>query len=213
MFQPQPTPYSSFAAYGISAGLPHYAYQPDQIPSSSAAAGTGLNSGGGGWLGLEGAATTGGATASAPSEPSLPIYTPPTFNPGAGPGAFPPFNNSNNPTPPLQGNVKMESNMTDDLAAQEAAARDYQPEPQVRIANSSLLHFSPHSHPALSCYSPLLSPFDRHLPLPNRTPRPRENLRHTANLSLSLFFRGLLSAPKHQATSLPRNTPKPTPYT
>ncbi|KAK3372376.1 peptidase C65 Otubain-domain-containing protein [Podospora didyma] len=149
MFQPQPTAYLVNNGYGVAHSLPQYTFEATPIGlsgGSSSGVGGGGSSGGGGFGGTVAAGTGGPATA---VNGSL-IYTSPIFS-GPASGPFHHFhsnhntNNSssssssspsastsassttfNHSSPPPR-SVKMEANC-DDLAAQEAAAREYQPQ-------------------------------------------------------------------------------------
>ncbi|KAL1849893.1 hypothetical protein VTK73DRAFT_9791 [Phialemonium thermophilum] len=139
MFQPQPTPYGSFGVYGVGQlypGFPDYStVQQTPVAPSSAAGGIG------GGLALAESGAGGAATPNSHSPPgsdggaSL-VFTAPAFSPG-GPGAptahhFPPYHSAvaaaHSQTPRHPRHIKMEPNLSDDLAAQEAAAREYQPQ-------------------------------------------------------------------------------------
>ena len=103
MFQPQPTPFA-FAAYGVREDIPDYSYHEQAPPL-----GSGPSVGG----------------ASGPL-----IFTTPAFsNSGLSSGSSSLFDTSNQHSP--HSAVKMEPNTQDDLAAQEAAAREYRPKLQV----------------------------------------------------------------------------------
>ncbi|KAI1140914.1 cysteine proteinase [Hypoxylon sp. FL0543] len=120
MFQPQPTPYSPYASYGIhiaNAEVPEYAFQPTPLAQF-------------------GAGQAGGAGAVASGRPTTAdVFTSPIFqNPNSliAPASNPshlPYNNassiphSHHHQP--RRNIKMESQH--DLAQQEAAARDFKP--------------------------------------------------------------------------------------
>jgi hypothetical protein len=162
MFQPQPTPYASFA-YG---GLPEYTYhqQTQQLAPGAPLGETNAGSGGlqvggagggglpfGGGIGASGAGATGPplALASGPTPGASPLlFISPAFNSGPEAGHFhSSFNanaNPNNFSPHLRiNNVRIaasrrqrtkmdDSEVSADLAAQEAAAREYQPQLEVR---------------------------------------------------------------------------------
>lgn len=140
MFQAQATPYATFAYHEIGQGLPSYTYQQTQLASEPVAGtGTGAtNLGGSGNLGLGAAGPT--AVTGGSAGPSTLIFTSPAFNPSPEHGAFSSFhsNNSNsnsninnNRTSPPHRPVKMaqqlDANLAGDVAAQEAAAKEYQP--------------------------------------------------------------------------------------
>ncbi|OTA97558.1 hypothetical protein M434DRAFT_18966 [Hypoxylon sp. CO27-5] len=123
MFQPQPTPYSPYATYGIhiaNAEVPEYAFQPTPL----AQFGTGHAGGGAGAVG-GGRPTTADVFAS-------PIFQNPNslIAPANNPSHLPyhnansiPHNHHHHQT---RRNIKMESQH--DLAQQEAAARDFKPQ-------------------------------------------------------------------------------------
>ncbi|KAI1408266.1 cysteine proteinase [Hypoxylon sp. FL1857] len=122
MFQPQPTPYSPYASYGIhiaNAEVPEYAFQPTPLAQFGAG-----HAGGAG----AGAVASGRPTAAD-------VFTSPIFQtpnsliaPANNPGHLP-YNNTN-PIPHshhhARRNIKMESQH--DLAQQEAAAREFKPQ-------------------------------------------------------------------------------------
>ncbi|KAJ9155642.1 Ubiquitin thiolesterase [Pleurostoma richardsiae] len=142
MFQPQPTPFA-FAAYGVREDLPTYGGFQHLVGGGGGPAGPGAESGGGGG---------GGPLIFAAPAFQTPSSLSTSAGAGVGPGAPPLFDNSVQPqhlhshygqhanTPPrgpaLSSNnakpppssVKMEPSLDDDLAAQEAAAREYQPQ-------------------------------------------------------------------------------------
>ncbi|KAI0172581.1 cysteine proteinase [Hypoxylon sp. FL1284] len=158
MFQPQPTPYSTYAPYGIhvaNAEVPEYAFQPTPLAqfgtghagtgagagagagatgASSARAGVGAGAVGAGAGAGAGAGT--GAGASATGGPTSDIYASHIFHnpnplaliPASNPSHLP-FNSIPIPIPRQHRNIKMES-QPDDLAQQEAAAREYKPQLQ-----------------------------------------------------------------------------------
>ncbi|KAI1392491.1 cysteine proteinase [Hypoxylon trugodes] len=132
MFQPQPTPYSSYASYGIhiaNAEVPEYAFQPTplgQFGSGHAGAG----------------ASGAGAIAGRPTAAELftsPIFhnhnsliSPANNNPGHLPYSNTDINSSiphhNSHHHQNRRNIKMEPQHPNDLAQQEAAARDFKPQ-------------------------------------------------------------------------------------
>ncbi|KAI1803461.1 cysteine proteinase [Daldinia bambusicola] len=129
MFQPQPTPYSSYASYGIhiaNAEVPEYAFQPTP-------------------LGQFGSAQAGGAGAVAGGRPAAidfftspicsshnSLISPPASNPGNIPYNGTNINTNNQRIPHSHHqhhrSIKMEPQLPADLAQQEAAARDFEPQ-------------------------------------------------------------------------------------
>jgi len=155
MFQPQSTPYAYFATYGLSNHANDYYSQAaprlDGLPNDhsgptarSRRHGAGGRRGGGGSVGSgSGGGTSGlggGRGAGTPTAPGalgaapLNIFTSPPFNhPDGGILSAPYSNNSTTYSARSALNLKMASDSPayDDLAAQEAAARDYQPQLEV----------------------------------------------------------------------------------
>ncbi|KAI1395655.1 cysteine proteinase [Hypoxylon fuscum] len=122
MFQPQPTPYSTYASYGIhiaNAEVPEYAFQPTplgQFGTGHAGAGAGTGAGGG-------PTTTADIFASPIFHNPNPLI--PTNNPNHLSYNSIPHNHHHHPN---HRNIKMESQHPNDLAAQEAAAREFKPQ-------------------------------------------------------------------------------------
>lgn len=136
MFQPQPTPYSTYASYGIhiaNAEVPEYAFQPTplgQFGTGHAGAGAGTGAGGG-------PTTTADIFASPIFHNPNPLI--PTNNPNHLSYNSIPHNHHHHPN---HRNIKMESQHPNDLAAQEAAAREFKPQQEVSSVSASLLFFS-----------------------------------------------------------------------
>ncbi|KAK0730072.1 peptidase C65 Otubain-domain-containing protein [Lasiosphaeris hirsuta] len=145
MYQPEPTAYLQVSAgYGIAHGLPEFTFEETPLGlngGGGVGGGGGSNGGYGGGLGTAGASLGGiGGIGGAGSL----IYTSPIFSasssavgPASGPFQF--HHNTSNTTssnasaassPHHQRSphsVKMEPSLSNDLAAEEAAAREYQP--------------------------------------------------------------------------------------
>lgn len=105
MFHPQPTPYSSFASYGVGTTIPDISFQ---------------STGGGGGGGL--VVDSGGPT----------VFRDPIFSPVAN-SILPPFNHNHNHHNPIPFKMTLH-NSTNDLEAQEALARDFQPALEVCVS-------------------------------------------------------------------------------
>ncbi|KAK4218969.1 peptidase C65 Otubain-domain-containing protein [Rhypophila decipiens] len=168
MFQPEPTAYIPLSTgYGIGHGLPEYTFQETPLgfgdsgggggPGSHGGGGGGIGShgcgGGGGFVGTGGSGTVGAGTGAgaitAATAPLPLIYTTPIFNPNtatigpaSGPFSFSTTSSHHNQqhhhhSSHNSSRIKMEPN-ADDLAAQEAAAREYQPQPQGPLVGEKL---------------------------------------------------------------------------
>ncbi|KAI1779221.1 cysteine proteinase [Hypoxylon cercidicola] len=126
MFQPQPTPYSTYS-YGIhiaNAEVPEYAFQPTPLGQfGTGHAGAGIGSSAGAGVGAGAGAGAGGATAD--------IFASPIFHPNPLIPANNPNHLSYNSVPHQthnHRNIKMEPQLPNDIAQQEAAAREYKPQ-------------------------------------------------------------------------------------
>lgn len=136
MFQPQPTPYSTYGPYGIhiaNAEVPEYAFQPTPLGQF----GTG-NAGAGAGTGSSGVGAGAGAGAGAGGPTAADIFASPIFH-NHNPNPLIPTNANHLPYNSVPHNhhqshsrrIKMEPQHPNDLAQQEAAAREYKPQLQV----------------------------------------------------------------------------------
>ncbi|KAI6085243.1 cysteine proteinase [Hypoxylon rubiginosum] len=135
MFQPQPTPYSTYGPYGIhiaNAEVPEYAFQPTPLGQF----GTG-NAGAGAGTGSSGVGAGAGAGAGAGGPTAADIFASPIFH-NHNPNPLIPTNANHLPYNSVPHNhhqshsrrIKMEPQHPNDLAQQEAAAREYKPQLQ-----------------------------------------------------------------------------------
>ncbi|KAI1080622.1 cysteine proteinase [Whalleya microplaca] len=144
MFQPQPTPFASYASYGVNianAEIPEYAFQPTPLAQFGAGAGAGAGHAGGG----TGPSPAGGGPTGGPT--AADVFTSPIFhshhNSLITANNNNHNNNNNNNNLPYNSiaatphhnhhrthrTIKMEPQQPpNDLAQQEAAARDYKPQ-------------------------------------------------------------------------------------
>ncbi|KAI1761517.1 cysteine proteinase [Hypoxylon sp. FL1150] len=123
MFQPQPTPFSTYGSYGIhvaNAEVPEYAFQPTPLGF-----GTGHAGGAVAVAGSSGVGVGAGVGAGGPAD----IYASHIFHPNLIPANnHLPYNAAPHQTHSHR--IKMEPRHPNDLAQQEAAAREYKPQLQ-----------------------------------------------------------------------------------
>ena len=178
MFQPQPTPYLSFGAYGFGSNvLPEYTFEQTPL-------GTGAGFGAGespGADGLEGRGVTlGGGVVLGASEGASLIFTSPAFSGGVTSGAPASFlQQQQQPTQQLQ-QQRQQQQQHQQHQRQEQQQQQSQPVASFNNANPRRRHPQPSSHIAHG--QSLHSNPHQHQPSQHQQPRqqPHRNLAHRA---------------------------------